>query len=243
MQVSHTILLKEPVSLCAEEHRRLGILQPLDVDDKTENLFEPVILPELVEVIQHHSVFFFGDDQLSPVAITGLHTEADLPSQRMAAGYQTFIRRLYPFALQKLPEQNAGVLVFDAASTRIKPAAENADVTALFAGDGNPTAILHKIGAEAAQYYEGWQQAQEFTTGLKEAGLLIRSPLKFTLEIQGKETPQHFYMIDENAYRNLPANTVYKWFQKGWLEAAGLIILSHLHWYRHLKSTQNTEQA
>lgn len=229
-------ILTDPVALCAERHKDYGLLQITSNAEIPIHAFSPIALFELAEAVRQHPVFFLGDTTITPVVITGI-------SAHPQATYQPVINRLYPFSLQKLNNENAGAILFDESCSRIVSCHTNKNAMPLFDNSGNPSDILHLITNTAVQLYGGQRQAEALANAFKEAGVLTVSPLEFTSTVGEQEKTQRFYMLDEKAYRNLPADTVHGWFKKGWLDAAGLILLSHAHWYQHLNKSQTKEQT
>lgn len=243
MQISYSSILQSPVSLCAENHKNYGLIQKKNQLSSLKNLYTPIALFEFIQVASHYPIFFMGEDDIFPVAITGIQPPPPPQSDAPVALYQPALRQLYPFALHKLPDQAAGVLLFDENSKQVIPSVNDSGALALFDTHGNPTDILQQIGTAAAQFYTGHMQAKKLAMVLKNAAILTPSQLEFKVVEDGVQKIYPFYMIDEQAYRRLPAHIVHNWHQRGWLDAAGLIILSHLHWYRHLKAAQFAEQV
>lgn len=243
MQISYSSLLQSPASLCAENHRDYGFIQANNRSESSNNLFIPIALFEFINIANHYPIFFLGEDDIFPVAITGLNAHPKTRSEKNTAIYIPALKQLYPFALHKLPDQPAGVLIFDKDSEQIALSTSNREAAALFDNNGEPTDTLRRISKIAAQFYTSHAQAKQFALALKEAGILTPSKLEFKIIEDGIEKLHPFYMINEQRYRNLPAHIVHSWHQKGWLDAASLINFSHIHWYRHLKSAAHAEQT
>lgn len=232
----HGSSLSSSAVLCAERHKELGLLKAASPDEIPDSSFAPIALFELAEAVRSHPVFFLGDETITPVVITGIS-----PANQML--YQPVIHRLHPFSLQKLSDQNAAALLFDPDCQRMVPCKTHKDAIALFSTDGQPTEMLQLIINTAVQHYTSQKQAEIFANALKEAGVLSVSQLEYTHSENGQDKTLRFYMLNEKAYRNLPADTVHAWFKKGWLDAASLILMSHAHWYQHLNKSQNQRQA
>lgn len=229
-------ILTSPTALCAEKHKNLGLLQGASQTEIHTHAFLPIALFELAEAVRLHPVFFIGDTTITPVVITGISAHQQII-------YQPVINRLYPFSLRKLNNENAGAIIFDNSCPRLTSCKENKAAIPLFDNTGNPSDLLRLITNTAVQHYAGQQQAEVFANALKEAGLLTVSQLEFTSTVAEQKKTHRFYMLNEKAYRNLPADRVHDWFKKGWLDAAGLILMSHVHWHQHLNNSQNQRQA
>lgn len=229
-------ILTSPTALCAEKHKNLGLLQVTNQAELPTHAFLPIALFELAEAVRLHPVFFIGDTTITPVVITGISAHQQII-------YQPVINRLYPFSLRKLNNENAGAIIFDNSCPRLTSCKENKSAIPLFDNTGNPSDLLRLITNTAVQHYAGQQQAEIFATALKEAGVLTVSQLEFTSAVAEQKKTHRFYMLNEKAYRNLPADTVHDWFKKGWLDAASLILASHIHWYQHLNKSQIQQQA
>lgn len=236
MDELHGSRLSSSTVLCAEKHKALGLLKAASPNETPHSSFAPIALFELVEAVRSHPVFFLGDETITPVVITGIS-----PANQML--YKPVIHRLYPFSLQKLTDQNAAALVFDPNCQRMVPCTTHKDAIALFSANGQPTEMLQLIINTAVQHYTSQKQAEIFANALKEAGVLSVSQLEYTHSENGQDKTLRFYMLNEKAYRDLPADTVHAWFKKGWLDAASLILMSHAHWYQHLNKSQNQRQA
>lgn len=229
-------ILNSSIPLCAEAHNHYGLLQVKNSAEIPSSSFAPIALFELAEAASSHPIFFLGNEIITPVVITGIS-----PANQML--YQPVIHRLYPFSLQKLTDQNAAALVFDPNCQRMVPCTTHKDAIALFSADGQPTEMLQLVINTAVQHYTSQKQAEIFANALKEAGVLTVSQLEYTHSENDQDKTLRFYMLNEKAYRNLPADTVHTWFKKGWLDAANLILMSHAHWYQHLNKSQNQRQA
>ncbi|MDH7785446.1 hypothetical protein QBD01_001464 [Ochrobactrum sp. 19YEA23] len=238
MGSSHSIVLELPVVLCAETHRSLGYVQRQQTEPIELPLFAPIASFEFPNIAKHYPILFFNDDAVFPVAITGQVGSGGAvyaPNPTNMQPYLPGVMQLYPFMLEKLPDQDAGVLIFDQKSAQLTPLTENHSAAALFNDAGAPTETLHQIASFAAQLFDGRRRAAAFALALKAAGVLTPSLLEFN-EMEPAGLKQHrLYMINEPAYRALPKDTVHDWFLKGWLDLASLVLVTQRHWlnYRH----------
>lgn len=233
-----SIVFKAPVVLSAEAHRTFGYVPESGSNTIQLPLFVPIASFEFFKIASCYPILFFNDEDVFPVAITApISKDGAIYGKHPTdvAPYLPSILQLYPFILEKLPDRDAGVLVFDEKSGRVVPLSENRSAAALFDGAGTPTETLHRIASSAAQVYDGRRRAASFALALKTAGLLTPSALEFN-EIGPKDSKQRrFYMINEPAYRALPKDTVEAWFVRGWLDLATLVIATQHNWlnYRH----------
>lgn len=228
-----TVEIKSPVSLCAEAHKNYGYLPLPDQDLEIKSLFTPVALFEFAEAAQHYPIMFSNNDAMTPVAVTGLARNTD---RRQSGGaYKTVTTRLYPFTLEKLPNQNAGIVIFDAHSKQVVSLADDSNALPFFTESGEPSQELRNLAGYLGQLYDGRRSAEDFSRALKEAGLLVPQELILQSNEEDTQARHLFYVINQKAYRNLPEKTVHLWFQNGWLDAAHMVLLSQQHWSQPLK--------
>lgn len=226
--INITIEIKNPVSLCAEIHRNYGYLPLSEQNLKTQSLFTPIALFEFTEVAQHYPIMFANNDTRTPVAVTGLTKK--LAGRHSGAGYETVTERLYPFALEKLPNQAAGIVIFDAHSKQVVSLTDNSKAQPFFTESGAPSQELRNLAGYLEQLYYGRRSAEAFSKALKEAGLLLPQELVLQNKNDHKQQLCQFYVINQKAYRDLQEKTVHHWFLNGWLDAAHMVLLSNQHW-------------
>lgn len=221
-----------PVALCAEQHRHHGFIASTSTT-KTPNLFAPITLSEFADVSRCYPILFFNEDAVFPVAIVGQVRRGRQTFSPLASGTNTYlpaVYRLHPFMLEKLPDQDAGILLFDPSAGQVVPLEQNGAALPLFDETGQPTNLLRQFAGFAAQIHEGRRQAALFAETLRNKGLLTPSLVEFSQPSEQGQKTSLLYMISEPAFRALPSNTVYDWFQNGFLEAAQLVLLSQRHW-------------
>lgn len=229
-----TVEIKSPVSLCAEAHRNYGYLTLTDQDLKTKSLFTPIALFEFADVAQHYPIMFCNNDARTPVAVTGL--TKNVAGRNSSATYETVTTRLYPFALEKLPNQDAGIVVFDAHSKQVVSLDEDSRAQPFFTKSGEPSQELRNLAGYLERLYYGRRNAEVFSKALEEAGLLVPQELAIQSKNEDEQAQYKFYVINQKAYRDLQEKTVHHWFKNGWLDAAQMVLLSQQHWMLPNKS-------
>ncbi|MBA8852556.1 hypothetical protein FHW20_003519 [Ochrobactrum intermedium] len=224
-----------PVALCAEQHRHHGFIRSTSTM-KTPNLFAPITLAEFADISRCYPILFFNEDAVFPVAIVGQVRRGQQIFSPVASGanaYLPAVYQLYPFMLEKLPDQDAGILLFDSSAGQVVPLEQNAAALPLFDEAGQPTNLLHQLAGFAAQIHEGRRRASLFAEALRNKGLLTPSLVEFSQPSKHGQRRSHLYTISEPTFRALSSNTVYDWFLSGFLEATQLALLSQRHWQNY----------
>ena len=219
-----------PVALCAERHRHYGFVNTPGAASKPNSLFAPIALQEFADVARCYPILFFNYETTFPVAISGQIGEGHRRFSPSTELYRPAVHQLYPFILEKLPEQDAGILLFDPNGRQVVPMNETTEAQPLFNRAGEPTDLLRQIADFAGKIHEGRQMAAAFAEALRSKGVLTPSRLEYNQPVGKGQKTHRLYMINEQAFRALPSSTVYEWFQNGFLDAAQLVLLSQRHW-------------
>lgn len=148
--------------------------------------------------------------------------------------------QIYPFMMQKLPDREAGILLFDQSSTKIITKGASAVAGRLFTDQKQPTDLLRGIAAMQERFYESKIQADELAALMSNEDLLMNSAISLAHSAQTKQAGATFHQINENAYRMLPADIIEQWFRAGWLDAISLILTSQRIWQQQLAAMQAT---
>lgn len=234
--------MPEPIALCAEKHREYGYL-PKDRKSQYNPTYAPIALFEFPAASQFYPILFLAKDVLTPIAITGslqiAKHDASISATTGELPYLPLVQRIHPFFLQKLPEKDNGILLFDNSAHQIVQTSQHKHAVALFSQEGQPTDFLKQIGKNAADFYTGQGLAVQFSQALHKSGLLTPSVLELTPpDNNGPTSSEKLYTINEIALRALRGETVVEWFRNGFLDAAILAALSQRHWQQSLQSSR-----
>ncbi|MBM7331481.1 SapC family protein [Agrobacterium sp. S2] len=230
---AHSGDLVSPVALCAEQHRNFGYLKKPGTASRMPELFAPITFQEFADIARFYPILFFNNETTFPVSISGRVGKGDRKFSPGTDIYRPAVYQLYPFILEKLPGQDAGILLFDPKGQQVVPINENKEAAPLFTKSGEPSDLLRQIADFAGKIHEGRQIAVAFAEALRSKGVLTPSRFEYSEPGEQGQKVNRLYMINEQAFRALPSSTVYEWFQNGFLEAAQLVMLSQRHWLNY----------
>lgn len=225
-------------ALCAQEHNHASYKQDDDYSFAKNILIIPISMHELPLIARQYPIMFMNQGMVQPIAILGTNGKQNSyieKSGKWRDGYYIPAAiQTYPFALQKLPEKEAGILLFDTKSNKISLEQKANTSGRLFNENGEPTHLLRNIAATHSQFYEGKMQAVDFATLLLAENLLLRTELSFASHTRASQPATMLYRVNEKAYRTLPAATIDQWFRAGWIDAISLILASQNIWEHYL---------
>lgn len=234
VQSTQTLLFRKPCIICAETHRDYGFLKKQNFDFAKEMAVVPLGFNEILLAAKHYPVLFLENNNVVPVAIMSLSGRVNAFVQKdgqwLPGHYIPRTFQLYPFTLEKLPEQDNGVLIADMDCQAIIPNADSHKNIRLFDSAGNPTPLLREIASAAQQRYHDGVVGAEFAGLLRDSGVLTQSLVQFVGPEGQNATAARLLAINEPAYRSLPVETIAGWFRSGWLDIASVVLLSQKIW-------------
>lgn len=234
-----TFTFEDPVILCADAHSSYGYIKKQDLSLENFPLYAPIAWFELANIARCYPILFIDNDAIFPVAITAPMAGGEIAFNPATAILPAVVQ-LYPFMIEKVPNEDAGVLIFDQKNDQIFPMDQNPLASPLFDSSGTPTHVLRQIAAFAAQFYDGRIRATAFAQAVKTAGILMPSQLELSDIGPNGARLHRLYTINDQAYRALPKDTIYEWLQQGWLDAISLILASQHHWLNYRTNSQAT---
>lgn len=225
---------REPVILCADEHRSKGLLPRQNFGFSAENTAVPLGLAEFAMAVRHYPIVFAPGALPIPLAVTGLVTGGNLlvdPDGAWKSGaYVPGYLRRYPFILgPEIAGGNAPLLV-DAASGRIVDVGPKDQAIRLFHEDGSPTTLIEEAASLCLSAHREQAVTAEFAEALRESGILTQGNAQIRLLDGSSQTVQGFSTVDARAYRALPDSLVRRWFAAEWLDAITLHLVSLQNW-------------
>lgn len=234
MHSTQSLLFQKPCILCAESHRDHGFHKRQNFNFAKHIVVAPLGFNEIPLAAKHYPILFMENDGIVPVAIMGLsgkmNTFVQTDGQWLPGHYIPQIFQLYPFTLEKLPDQDNGVLIVDMECNAIIPNADSHKDIRLFDSAGNPTRLLHEIASAAQQRYHDGIVGAEFANLLRDSNVLTQSLVQFDGETGQNANIARLWAINEPAYRSLPVETIAGWFRSGWLDVASVVLLSQKIW-------------
>lgn len=231
---TQSLLFRKPCIVCAESHRHHGFHKKENFDFAKESVVAPLGFNEIPLAAKHYPILFLENDGIIPVAIMGLSGKMNAFVQAdghwLPGHYIPQIFQLYPFTLEKLPDQDNGVLIVDMDCGAIISNADQYKELRLFDSEGSPTHLLREIASAAQKrYYEGVIGA-EFASLLRDSNVLTQSLVQFEGPTGPNANIARLLVINEPAYRSLPVETIAGWFRSGWLDVASVVLLSQKIW-------------
>ncbi|KAB0566162.1 SapC family protein [Brucella pituitosa] len=238
------LFYKKPTLLRFEEHKDLALKRSDNVRFAAKSNAIPLVAGEFAAALRSFPIVFTGDDVPVPIAVLGLENEKNLfvdgfGSWRKGTYVPAYVRR-YPFISLKV-EDDQQLLCADLSSDRIvKAGRDGAEL--LFNEKGEATESTAAIIALCQAMNDDYSQTTEFAKAIKDAGLLVQKHADVTLNDKRRFTLDGFYIVDLEAFRNLPPETLGEWNRKGWLELIVLHIASQSNW-QELMELQITSTA
>lgn len=231
-QAGLPLFYKKPTLLRFEEHKDLALKRSDNVRFAAKSNAIPVVTGEFAAALRSFPIVFTGDDVPVPVAVLGLENEKNLfvdgfGSWRKGAYVPAYVRR-YPFISLKVDDDQQ-LLCADLSSDRIVKTGRNG-ADALFDENGGATESTASIIALCQAMNDDYLQTLEFAKAVKDAGLLVQKHADVTLNDKRRFTLDGFHVVDLEAFRSLPKETVGEWNRKGWLELIVLHIASQSNW-------------
>lgn len=233
-------LFKKPELISKEQHGDLTLSQP----DKRYGFCAncraiPLTVSEIPAAIKDYPVVFASEEQMVPLAITGLIDDVNLfvaetgewENQRYIPGY---IRR-YPFGVATQTGSDRFAIVVD---TAFEGLAKNGD-TPLFEND-EPSEMTKQTIEFCKTYEEDRLRTIEFGQRVKSLGVTKGQSAQFTPV--GETAPRAFadYLgVDENAIKELPAEKLAEFRDNGMLPLLYAMVMSMGNWRMLLQRRAN----
>jgi hypothetical protein len=228
------LFYKDPVLLRFEDHGDVGLAPPADFGFASEAVVIPLCVGEFVPAMRHYPIVFAADGSASPLVVVGIRQGHNLFVERdggwRAGTYIPAYVRRYPFIGVETPDKAQQLLTIDRKSNRfVASASARTDAERLFGADGKPTSTAQSAMAFCQAYHADIVNTLAFAKALGEAKLLTPNHVQMQFPDGGQQTLDGFCVVDEKAFRAVPAKTVADWHARGWLDLATL----------HLASLQN----
>ncbi len=225
-----------PVPLHPERHRAAGIrtTSPTELPFARHTNSIPILGPELAEASKFYPIVFSNDSTHHPLALVGLSDGKNLfinsKNEWQDRYYIPAYVRRYPFGFTEDTENKRFILCVDEASDRFKVEGKAEGVTPLFSDNDQPTEITQNALNFCNQYQQDYTRTLEFTQALAAQNLFKPSQVTLTLPNGKQDVLSGFSVLDEEKFRNLPANVLETWHKNGWLAYGYFHLISQSNW-------------
>ncbi|WP_454918248.1 SapC family protein [Xanthobacter sediminis] len=239
------LFYRAPTLLRFQEHARFGVRPQADYLFAAEAAAIPLVAAEFVQAQRHYPIVFASDESAMPLAVTGIiagrNLFVDADGAWTAGCYVPGYARRYPFIAMAPDTGGATMLGLDAASPRVSPDAARDGADLLFAADGTPTPAGRAAMAFCDAFAVEYEQTRAFAAALAAHGLLVERAARITRPQGGEHVVQGFRLIDEPAYRALPAEVVADFHARGWLDLIVLHLASQASWHALLARVEQQD--
>lgn len=229
------LFYRAPVLLRFQEHARFGVRPQADYLFAAEAAAIPLVAGEFAQAQRHYPIVFASDETAMPLAVTGITAGRNLFVDAAGAWtpgcYVPGYARRYPFIAVASDAGGPAMLGLDAASPRVSADAVRDGADLLFAADGAPTPVGRAAMAFCDAYAAEYEQTRAFAAALVAQGLLVERAMRINRPGGGEHVVQGFRLVDEAAFRALPAGVVADFHARGWLDLIVLHLASQASWH------------
>lgn len=224
---SMPLLYKNPQQLNAEQHDGYKLNFEVGFGFARNTNSVPLVIEEFGATCRDYVIVFSTGEVALPLVVLGVQSDHNAyvndKGEWAADTYIPAYVRRYPFIFSETPGSEDLTLCLD-----MDAAAVNKDKGVDLFDDKKEPSDLTKQGLEFCKnFHIQLQQTREFCEALQAADLLIDQQASVTLRDGQTQNLTDFRIVDEQKFRQLPAETLQKFHERGWL---GLI-------YAHLIST------
>jgi hypothetical protein len=245
----------KPDVLRFPEHGRFGVRREGDFSFASEAVAIPLTVVEFAAVGRAMPIVFAQGEEALPLGVSGLAAGQNLLVDGEGAWkkglYVPAYLRRYPFiAVQAVGGPR--MLGIDTTSSLIVAEADGETTERLFDEAGEPTPRARTAMAMSEAYAAEHEATRLFPAALVEHKLLVPRTAELRLaapatDEAGQGAPVNstlagFQLVDEAAFRGLPADVLADFHAKGWLAAITLHLASQLSW-QTLLDAKATAQA
>lgn len=224
------LFYRDPVLLRFEEHGDVGLIPGCDVGFAREAVAIPLSNGEFATAMRHYPIVFAMDGRASPIALVAIRKGENLfvepDGSWTAKSYVPAYVRRYPFIGMDTPD-GAQLLSIDRASARfVASARDHAEAQHPFDETGKPTMVAQSAMAFCHAFQTDYASTASFGEALLAAQLLEPYHAELRLPDGTLHKVDGFHVVNEPAFRALPAATVMDWHGRGWLALVALHLAS-----------------
>lgn len=239
------LFYRSPMLLRSDAHGTLGLRRDGDFSFSAGAAAMPLVASEFAAASRHYPIVFANDDSAVPLVVLGVSAGQNLfvdeRGQWRAGAYVPAYARRYPFI--GMTDETGGPLMLgvDSASARLASHAE-ANVEPFFDSVGAPTEASRAAMTFCEAYAREGELISAFVQALKDNALLVERAVRIRYDdlpeppAEADGTPgahaivNGFKLVDEAAFRALPAQVIAEFHAKGWSDLIVLHLASQLSW-------------
>lgn len=226
------LFYRQPTLLRFQNHARLSLRRAADFRFAARATSLPLVAGEFAAAGSDYPIVFASDDGAMPLAVTGVAAERNLfveaDGRWRAGSYIPGYVRRYPF-IGITEDGGSTMLGVDLASERLVAEGE-AEADMLFDLRGAATRVSQSAMALCEAYSTEHARTLAFVQALKDKRLLVPRSAEVSYADAGRAVVQGFQLVDEAAFRALPAAAVVEFHAKGWLDLIVLHLASQQRW-------------
>jgi hypothetical protein len=227
------LLYSNPVVLRFEEHAEKGIKPVQNFRFAAAANAVPLAMGEFMPAVRNYPIVFAEGETPAPVALLGIRQGQNLHVAKdgawRAGAYLPVYLRRYPFILTEMADKSTRALCIDLASDRFVDAWKHKNWR-LFNDDGSAAPIARKMLGLCEAWHQEQLQGADFVTALKDADLLVPQGVTFSFPDGGTYNLGGYRIVDHERLRQLAAETLKDWNERGWLNAIALHLASLHNW-------------
>lgn len=229
------LFYKKPILLQFQDHATYGVKPQVDLRFAAEATAIPLVASEFGAAGRHYPIVFATEGSSMPLAVTGLtagrnlFVEAD--GKWRADTYIPGYLRRYPFIGMAAPDAAVPLMLgLDVASERVTAKVGRDGALALFDDAGGATDVSRSAMALCEAYAVDHERTRQFGEALEANGLLVEQTAQVRYADESGANVRGFRIVNEQAYRALPADVVVEFHSKGWSDLIVLHLVSQLSW-------------
>lgn len=238
---SYPLFYRSPALLRFADHAHFGLRHGEDYRFAATATAIPVVASEFAAAGRHYPIVFANDGSAMPLLVTGVSVDKNLfvaddgswAPGRYVPGY---VRR-YPFIGMTLEGDDATMLGIDSASAQISTDASRDAAAPFFDAEGQATERSLAAMRLCEAYGGDHNRTEAFAKALTENGLLVERTAQMNYAEAGQAVVQGFRLVDEVAFRALPAAVVVAFHANGWLDLIVLHLASQASWQNLLEAS------
>ncbi|MDQ0302248.1 SapC family protein [Ancylobacter polymorphus] len=227
------LFYRKPTLLRFESHGRLSLRRAADFRFAARATSLPLVAAEFAAAGRDYPLVFASDEGAMPLAVTGITAEQNLfveaDGRWRAGSYIPGYVRRYPFIGITAEDSGSTMLGVDLASDRLADEGEK-EADMLFDLRGAATRTSQSAMALCEAYATEHTRTRAFVQALKDKNLLVPRSAQVSFADAGRAVVQGFQLVDEAAFRALPAAAVVEFHAKGWLDLIVLHLASQQRW-------------
>lgn len=241
------LFYRSPLLLRSTDHPRAGLRRSADFGFAAAEVAIPLVAGEFVQAGRHYPIVFANDAGAMPLAVTGVTQGRNLfvsAEGRWQDGtYLPAYMRRYPFIGITAETNGRLMLGVDSGSERFLADIEGQEADPFFESDGKGAPLSLSALSICEAYAADHLRTRAFVEALVAQGLLVEKSVQIQynkvasggVSDAASAMPQQaqvggFRLVDEAAFRKLPAAVLTEFHAQGWLDLIVLHLASQASW-------------